>query len=421
MTSSIPSKIFPGAIQVEQLGKCYKIRRESEPAHLKFNELVAYQFSRLFGSRRGRTERRHFWALRDVSFAINPGELVGLVGRNGSGKSTLLKLLAQVIKPTAGRALLRGRVGSLLEVGTGFHPELTGHENIYLSGAIRGMNRAEIAAKFDAIVAFADIGPFLQLPIKRVSSGMAMRLAFSVAAHLNPDILLVDEALSIGDVAFQKKCLDRMESFVAGGATVIFVTHDLALVKKWCKRLLLLDGGRLVADGPSSTVLGRYLETVSPGVRYRVEFSENQTAATTGLSLRELIVNDSEPIRHGAPCRFAVTLATTSRQQRISFSLALSDLEGTRLVSCDSDLPGPRLDLEAGRRYTISAALPRLDLIPGTYLLDVGIRHDDGLLLDHRPGCLRLEVLPPAGDGVHPGSLGESGTRPPCDWRVEPA
>ena len=262
MTSSTPSKAFTGAIQVENLGKTYRMKRDAGSGQLKFNEVVNRQFAQLLSPRQWGRRQDTFWALRDVSFEIRPGELIGLVGRNGSGKSTLLKLLARVTKPTAGRAYLRGRVGSLLDVGTGFHPELTGHENVYLCGAILGMSRAEISSKFDEIVAFSEIGEFLQIPIKRLSSGMAMRLAFSVAAHLHPDILLVDEALSVGDASFQKKCLAKMESFVASGVTVIFVTHDIGLVNQSCKRVLLLENGRLIEDGATEVVMPKYLRSV---------------------------------------------------------------------------------------------------------------------------------------------------------------
>jgi lipopolysaccharide transport system ATP-binding protein len=263
MTSSTP---FSGSILAEKLGKCYPVKMGGGTTQLKFNELVSHQLMRAFSPAQWREKSRRFWALQDVSFQIQPGELIGLVGANGSGKSTLLKLLARVTKPTEGRAFLRGRVGSLLEVGAGFHPELTGFENVYLCGTILGMSRAEIARNFDEIVAFSEVGEFLNIPVKRLSSGMAMRLAFSVAAHLRPDILLVDEALSVGDAAFQEKCLAKMEEFVASGATVIFVTHDIALVNKSCGRVLLLESGRLVEDGPASSVIPKYLRTVNAPV-----------------------------------------------------------------------------------------------------------------------------------------------------------
>ena len=190
-----------------------------------------------------------YWALKDVSFEIQPGEVVGIIGRNGAGKSTLLKILSRITEPTSGRAAIRGRIGSLLEVGTGFHPELTGRENIYLNGSILGMSRREIDRKFDEIVAFAEVEQFLDTPVKRYSSGMYVRLAFAVAAHLEPEILLVDEVLAVGDAQFQKKCLGKMDDIAKGGRTVLFVSHQMSAVQRLCKQCLLLEKGRLKSFG----------------------------------------------------------------------------------------------------------------------------------------------------------------------------
>jgi lipopolysaccharide transport system ATP-binding protein len=419
MILSTPSETFAGSIRVENLSKSYPMRTGPGTTQLKFNELVTRQLAKCFSPRQWGEKPGYFWALQDVSFDIRPGELIGLVGHNGSGKSTLLKLLARVTKPTAGRALLRGRVGSLLEVGTGFHPELTGFENIYLCGTILGMSRAETAKNFDEIVAFSEVGPFLHIPIKRLSSGMAMRLAFSVAAHLDPDILLVDEALSVGDVAFQKKCLAKMQSFVASGATVIFVTHDIGLVNKWCKRVLLLDKGRLIEDGPSSSVIPKYLQASHPLTSYRIHFEKNPLAEKTGLSLCDLAVNFGEAVRYGQPFRLDATFRTLLPQDRVAFSIVLSTMDGDRMVSCDSDFPGDKIALERDRLYSLSLQLGRLDLSPGSYLLDVAFRRDDLIALDDRPGCLRIEVLAPE-DSSYSAEHAASGSRPVFDWTVSP-
>jgi lipopolysaccharide transport system ATP-binding protein len=218
---------------------------------------------RHFGSRR-RAEKaaeETLWALRDISFEVAPGETVGLIGRNGAGKSTLLKVLSRITPPTEGRIEFRGRVGALLEIGTGFHPELTGRENVMLSGAVLGMSKAEIGRKFDDIVEFAGIPKFLDTPVKRYSSGMLVRLGFSVAAHLEPEILLVDEVLAVGDADFQKKCLGRMDELGASGRTVVFVSHSMPSIVRLCDRAILLDHGRVVEDGPAHRVVGRYLES----------------------------------------------------------------------------------------------------------------------------------------------------------------
>lgn len=208
----------------------------------------------------GLNSNEHIWALRDVSFEVKKGEVVGIIGRNGAGKSTLLKILSRITKPTEGHARINGRVGSLLEVGTGFHPELTGRENIFLNGAILGMKKAEIKRKFDEIVAFAEVEKFVDTPVKRYSSGMYVRLAFAVAAYLEPEILLIDEVLAVGDASFQKKCLNKMQEVGQIGRTVFFVSHNMPAITRLCQRTILLDSGQVLADGPSHKVVSSYLQ-----------------------------------------------------------------------------------------------------------------------------------------------------------------
>lgn len=228
-------------------------------------------------------ERREIWAARDITFQIRRGEAVGIVGANGAGKSTLLKMLSRVTSPTEGRARVVGRVGTILEVGTGFHPELTGRENIYLSGAILGMRKSEVDARFDEIVAFARVERFVDTPVKRYSSGMYVRLAFAVAAHLEPDILIIDEVLAVGDVAFQKKCLKKMDEGVHGqGRTILFVSHNLQAIRSLCSRAMLLEGGRLVADGSVTDIIGRYLSGQDAEVDLRNRAIGNRLNRTGG-------------------------------------------------------------------------------------------------------------------------------------------
>jgi lipopolysaccharide transport system ATP-binding protein len=246
-------------IRAEGLGKAYQIRHEVESSHKLFSEMLTDRARRLFRRNRdaGPTQET-FWALRDVSFDIREGEVVGVIGRNGAGKSTLLKILSRITEPTEGRVEIRGRVASLLEVGTGFHPELTGRENIFLNGAILGMSRAEIRRKFDEIVDFSGIEKFLDTPVKRFSTGMYVRLAFAVAAHLEPEILIVDEVLAVGDAEFQKKCLGKMGEVADGGRTVLFVSHNLGAVRTLCRKGLYLSEGSVLVAGDVQNVLDAY-------------------------------------------------------------------------------------------------------------------------------------------------------------------
>src|SRR5881409_2604324 len=248
------------AIRVEGLSKRYRIGARQERYYTlrdTLTEAVARPYQKLaaFFSRNGagpRTpEASSIWALKDVSLDVKRGEVVGIIGRNGAGKSTLLKILSRITEPTEGRARIHGRVGSLLEVGTGFHPELTGRENIYLNGAILGMKKSEIDRKFDEIVAFAEVEHFIDTSVKHYSSGMYLRLAFAVAAHLDPEILIVDEVLAVGDASFQKKCFGKMDDVTQSGRTVLLVSHSLGMITKHCQRAILLDGGRIVRTGPA--------------------------------------------------------------------------------------------------------------------------------------------------------------------------
>ena len=260
------------AIEVRGLGKRFEIGAEQEPYRL-LTETLTQRF-KSFGRR---PPTREFWALRDIDFEVRRGESVGIIGHNGAGKSTLLKILSRISPPTEGEAVLRGRVGALLEVGTGFHPELTGRENVFLNGAILNLKRREIAAKFDEIVEFADIGPFLDTPVKRYSSGMRMRLAFSVAAHLEPEIMIIDEVLSVGDIAFQEKCLTRMKSAADEGRTIVFISHNLAAVRNLCDRAIMLSGGRIQTTGAVDEVIEAYVGDVLSESQRTLAERENRT------------------------------------------------------------------------------------------------------------------------------------------------
>ena len=252
-------------ISVQNLGKKYILSHQSQERYTSLRDIMANgakqlanRLSNPFAMPQNDPTHEEFWALKDVSFDINQGDRVGIIGRNGAGKSTLLKILSRITEPTVGQIIIKGRVASLLEVGTGFHPELTGRENIYLNGAILGMSKSDIKQKFDEIVAFAEVEKFLDTPVKRYSSGMYVRLAFAVAAHLEPEVLIVDEVLAVGDARFQKKCLSKMEAVGKEGRTILFVSHNMATVSSLCDRAVLLDAGRIVKDGSTSGVVMHY-------------------------------------------------------------------------------------------------------------------------------------------------------------------
>jgi lipopolysaccharide transport system ATP-binding protein len=245
------------AVRADSLSKRYRIGAR-QPAYHTLRDSLAEAARSLFRAHRSRSADRTIWALRDVSLEVPPGDVLGIIGRNGSGKSTLLKILSRITEPTEGRAYTLGRVGSLLEVGTGFHLELTGRENIYLSGAICGMRKCEIARRFDEIVAFAGTEQFVDTPVKHYSTGMYLRLAFAVAAHLEADILLVDEVLAVGDLEFQKKCLTKMSDVARTGRTVLFVSHNLGAIQRLCRRVIWLDGGKIVHQGDAADAIRRY-------------------------------------------------------------------------------------------------------------------------------------------------------------------
>jgi len=342
-------------IEVRGLGKCYRLGAIGATS---LREEFAARWARLRG-RLDAAPPKDFWALQDVAFDVQPGEVVGLIGHNGAGKSTLLKILSRITEPTLGKAILRGRVASLLEVGTGFHPDLTGRENIYLNGAILGMNRAEIHRKFDEIVAFAEVEKFIDTPVKRYSSGMYVRLAFAVAAHLEPEILVIDEVLAVGDAAFQKKCLGKIgEVSRDAGRTVLFVSHNMGVVANLCSRAILLKDGRVVRDGPANQVVSAYIQAGAQG-EGAVEWKDDTPDVTSErLKLRAARIVVAGQTAGDVPIDqdVAVEFDFEVRGNRVNAtsSIHLFDKQGV-WVLCS----GPAsADLEAGRhrhRVTIPA------------------------------------------------------------------
>ena len=364
-------------------------------------------------------EIEEFWALRDVNFEIKRGEVVGIIGRNGAGKSTLLKILSRITEPTEGRVMLRGRVGSLLEVGTGFNAELTGRENIYLNGAILGMTRREIVEKFDEIVAFAGVERFLDTPVKRYSSGMYVRLAFAVAAHLEPEILVVDEVLAVGDADFQKKCLGKMEEVSRQqGRTVLFVSHNMGVVSSLCPNTIWLDGGMIKECGASREVVSRYLSrrTDREQIVQLAEMPRASWVQDDRLRLLSVEWLCELPLRHGEPVRARIRFNTRASVSAVTVGIGFSSFEGTRLLTYETDFQdGFRPDLSSPGNYLVDVTLDALPLAPDLYNLDVGCRSGDVHGLDYLPACSLVEVI--AGSGT-PGTIVRrgAGVRLPSKW-----
>lgn len=284
--------------------------------------------------------KNDLWALRDVSFTVRDGETLGIIGRNGAGKSTLLKILSRITKPTKGTAEIRGRVGSLLEVGTGFHTELTGRENVYMNGAVLGMRRPEIKRKFDEIVAFSEVEKFLDTPVKHYSSGMYMRLAFAVAAHLEPEILIVDEVLAVGDAEFQKKCLGKMDEVTRAGRTVIFVSHQMGSIAQLCERSLLLDKGSLVMEGPSQEVIEHYIDR---GKEKHAAYTADETAMSREIYVRSATIADEkgrecDAFRHDEPILIRVECAVNHFLRGTELRMVVRDRRGVTVFTADAEL-----------------------------------------------------------------------------------
>jgi len=353
------------AITAVALSKRYRIPRTSPDDTRSTGRDVGSLAERLVQrSRRG--SQTWIDAVRDLSFEISVGEAVGLIGPNGAGKSTLLKLLSRVTRPTSGHADVFGRVGALLEVGTGFHPELTGRENVFLSGAILGMPRRDIAARFDEIVAFAEVAPFIDMPVKRYSSGMYARLGFAVAAHLRPAILIVDEVLSVGDLAFQARCLTYMKQLAQGGTTLLFVSHNLVAVADFCTRALVMAEGRLAFDGPVPAAIGEYRRTLT-----RRTASDRPTGAGAHeLTINGQLVDGSVTLRPNQPARIELVVdhPPDGDPVEIVLNVVVETGDGRMAIHLRSDVSGTTLALRPGRNV-LAAVVDDLPLAPGSYWL----------------------------------------------------
>ena len=367
-------------IIAENIGKRYLLSHQATGGggYKRFSEVIvdaAKRFVRPGSKASQRDTVEDFWALKDVSFEINQGDVVGIIGRNGAGKSTLLKILSRITEPTQGRITLKGRVASLLEVGTGFHPELTGRENIYLNGAILGMRKNEIKSKFDEIVAFAEIEKFLDTPVKRYSSGMYVRLAFAVAAHLEPEILIVDEVLAVGDAQFQAKCLGKMQDVARGGGrTVLFVSHNMAAVNVLCTKACIMHRGEMIGQGPTRQIVEQYLDG-GGGENHIHRGSQNDVRSGIELIEVRLTRADKSPIStltpdEGFNVDFTVQLHRAHRGVRVGYRI--ESVDGTVICGANSSAVGDSLHLERGR-YQISCFNAPFRLNSGSYVITIGI------------------------------------------------
>lgn len=400
-------------IHIDNLGKRYEIGPSRQPYRTLRESIagaVMGPIRRLRCADRGKCRTaQNIWALRDVSFEVREGEVLGVIGRNGAGKTTLLKILSRITMPTEGCVRLSGRVGSLLEVGTGFHPELTGAENVYLSGAILGMSRSEIRRKFDEIVGFADVETFLQTPVKHYSSGMYMRLAFAVAAHLEPEILLVDEVLAVGDEVFQRKCLGKMGDVARAGRTVLFVSHNLAAVRSLCTRAVLLRDGRVEADGNCENVLQRYLADVDATFG-EVRFEpEEKKARLCRVALLDGAGRASSRIGMEEPFVIEIDYELAAPLRGGHVACYLRDRYGTWvLATTDADADRAMLGERPAGRYRASWNMPAGILNTGTYHLSaaIGIHNvelfdwKDAFSFELEPTVLQSAVS--AGASIHP-------------------
>jgi lipopolysaccharide transport system ATP-binding protein len=374
---------MPPVIKVENLGKKYTISHQQREEYSSLRDVFTNgvrSFSKklfspftLHPSLLSTSE--DFWALKDVSFEVNQGDRIGIIGRNGAGKSTLLKILSRITDPTTGSIRIRGRVASLLEVGTGFHPELTGRENIYLNGAILGMGRAEIKKKFDEIVDFAEIERFLDTPVKRYSSGMYVRLAFAVAAHLEPEILIVDEVLAVGDAEFQKKCLGKLEEQQVNGRTVIFVSHNMGAIRDLCSRVIVLKSGEVLYEGTPDSGIHNYLETVSSlNVLQKKDF---EGPLADSILIQSMEINGTNANASISPCDeliFTLHGVCLYTVDKFRFSISVIN-DGFRIFTL-YDTKNP-LPMKIGT-FEVQIAVPPYILRPGLYTVGIG-GHDGGV------------------------------------------
>jgi lipopolysaccharide transport system ATP-binding protein len=410
------------AVSVRGLGKSYVIAHNAVRA-TDLREAIVHRLRYPLGNRKQVKET--FWALRELDFDIRQGESIGVVGRNGAGKSTLLKLLSRITTPTTGGIDIYGRVASLLEVGTGFHPELTGRENVYLNGTILGMTRREIDRKFDQIVEFSGVEQFLDTPVKRYSSGMHVRLAFAVAAHLETDILIIDEVLAVGDAAFQKKCLGKIGDVLHDGRTVLFVSHNISAVSSLCERVLLLEQGRLTFDGPTADGIGQYARAaaVSPSVdltQRTDRFGPREYGRLISISLSDPAGLPCDNFAMGEAMTIELSLECKKRLYPAEIGFALQNSIGVRIHNFVSTWEGLELTLQPGT-HCLRVTIPQVFVFPGTYSLTPWMKRQGQTVDDQVDSAIQLTVVGADVTGHHPYferySFSKAEVYCPSEWR----
>lgn len=413
-------------ISIKKLGKCYILGSSGRERYRALREVIANSFKNLIKAKNKKTDLRELWALKDVSFDVEPGQVLGIIGRNGAGKSTLLKLLSQITEPTTGEIHLRGRVASLLEVGTGFHPELTGRENIFMNGAILGMTKVEIKRKFDKIVSFAEVEKFLDTPVKRYSNGMIVRLAFAVAAHLESEILLIDEVLAVGDAEFQKKCLGKMEDVTTKeGRTVIFVSHNMGAVRRLCQRGILLSYGKLLEDDVIASVIDTYLTPVIEGNKnLSIEetikkLPENGVFKLHGIEIKQ---DNQSPMYFisSKDIKIEFNYEVFQDTNKLFLNFELWDTEGACISESFHNADGTDPLVRKGN-YTSSAVIPANILAPIAYELRIylGIFGDRNFI--DEPIIIIFHVYSDGKKNMAYGKRPLAGrVHLPIDWHTQP-
>ena len=404
-------------IRVQGLGKQYQIGGPA-PAYSTLREAIMDLARKPVRALRNNGSVSSIWAVKDLDFEIAPGEIVGIIGRNGAGKSTLLKILSRITEPTLGRVELYGRVASLLEVGTGFHPELTGRENIFLNGSILGMTRREIEQKFDEIVAFSEVEKFLDTPVKRYSSGMYVRLAFAVAAHLQPEILVVDEVLAVGDYAFQQKCLNKMQDVSTGGRTVLFVSHNMGAISRLCQRCIVLEQGRVVASGPTAEAVQTYMTS---GLMERAEYTQDQSAGKAMNLRRIALVDECGAVRsevpYNAKLRFVLEYEVNQNVTGASVGIALFTVDGTcALATADFDSHTELLGIREPGRYHTFVEMPPCWLNTGRYTVTIYIANAMSGVVYDQVDAIVFSIVDTGTPGSRHGVARKGVLQPILDW-----